>query len=150
MIRPVQCTARDGRVDLVPGAGNSGKRGSDSREGRPATTPATTPATASLTLDRADSGARCIEGSTVSGLVGQWVTLPTSSDCTSTTVPDARLLGWATTPGFPVEIAQRQIDNGWGAYELIDDAGALRAVFIPVGGATFLSSSNTLHPIWAA
>ena len=27
-------------------------------------------------------------------------------------------LGVATTPDFPVDLAQRPVDNGWGAYDM--------------------------------
>jgi hypothetical protein len=59
------------------------------------------------------------------------------------------LLGWATSPNFPVEIAKRQVDNGWGAYETFNADGQLTGVFIPAGGATFLSTSGNLFPIWS-
>jgi hypothetical protein len=84
---------------------------------------------------------------------GVWMQVPSASDCS--VLPDSRsltsagLLGWATTPDFPVEIAQRQIDNGWGAYELFNAAGDMTAVFIPAGGWTQASSDATLFPIWA-
>jgi len=85
---------------------------------------------------------------------GAWIQLPTANDC-SDNDPDAGrsgeatgLLGWATTPDFPVDIAQRQVDNGWGAYERLDESGALTAVFIPAGGWTQASSDTSLFPIW--
>ena len=59
------------------------------------------------------------------------------------------MLGWATSPNFPVEIAKRQVDNGWGAYETFNADGQLTGVFIPAGGATFLSTSGNLFPIWS-
>lgn len=109
-----------------------------------------TPVEASLSLDLAASGASCTSGSAATGVVGTWLSLPGADDCTSTTTPNAKLLGWATKADFPVEIAQRQIDNGWGAYELFNDEGQMTAVFIPAGGATFVSASTSLHPIWAS
>lgn len=108
------------------------------------------PVEASLSLDLAASGASCTEGSVATGTVGTWLSLPGADDCTSTTTSSAKLLGWATKADFPVEIAQRQIDNGWGAYELFNDEGQMTAVFIPAGGATFVSASTSLHPIWAS
>ena len=110
---------------------------------------ASAPIEVSLALDLAASGASCTEGSVETGAIGAWLTLPGAQDCSSTTNPDAKLLGWATTVDFPVAIAQRQIDNGWGAYELFDDEGRWAAVFIPAGGAILVSASDTLHPIWA-
>jgi hypothetical protein len=88
---------------------------------------------------------------------GLWVQLPAAAECSlensarSSAVNDnpAELLGWATKPNFPVDIAQRQIDNGWGAYELFDAAGDMTAVFIPAGGWTQASSDTNLFPIWA-
>jgi len=37
-------------------------------------------------------------------------------------------------PDFPQAIAQRQTENGWGAYEIFNANGALISVFIPAGG----------------
>jgi len=101
--------------------------------------------TESLTLDN-DSGVACAS-STVTGSRGQWVTMPGLDDCTVAGQADARVLGWATRANFPVDIARRQVDNGWGAYEWINDEGKVFGVFIPAGGATFLSNSNRLYPI---
>ncbi|HEY7821877.1 MAG TPA: hypothetical protein VIG24_03530 [Acidimicrobiia bacterium] len=111
---------------------------------------ASTPVEVSLSLDLASSGATCIEGSAATGVAGAWMTLPGADSCTSQTKPDANLLGWATTADFPVDVAQRQIDNGWGAYEMFNEEGRMTAVFIPAGQATFVSASNSLHPIWAS
>ena len=118
--------------------------------GTPSDSAPSAPVEASLSLDLAASGASCTSGSAATGLVGTWLALPGADDCTSTTTPSAKLLGWATRADFPVAIAQRQIDNGWGAYELFNDEGRMTAVFIPAGGATFVSAGNTLHPIWAS
>ena len=84
-----------------------------------------------------------------SGIDGGWLTLPGANDCTPPAAKTgATLLGWATTPDFPVAFAQRQVSNGWGAYESYNDEGQITAVFIPAGLATFLSGSNTLYAIW--
>jgi len=84
-----------------------------------------------------------------SGIDGGWLTLPGANDCTPPAAKTgATLLGWATTPDFPVAIAQRQVSNGWGACESYNDEGQITAVFIPAGLATFLSGSNTLYAIW--
>ena len=87
---------------------------------------------------------------------GGWVRLPAGDDCTggssarsSDAGDEPGLLGWATTSDFPVSIAQRQVDEGWGAYELTDDSGSLEAVFIPGGGWTRISGDTNLFPIWA-
>jgi len=85
---------------------------------------------------------------------GLWVQLPAAEQCSLAV--DARsgsspeLLGWATQPDFPVDIAQRQVDNGWGAYELFDNSGDLTEVFVPAGGWTRASADTSLFPIWAA
>ena len=85
-----------------------------------------------------------------SGTSGTWINLPGADDCTvPPTNPGATLLGWATSPDFPIEIAQRQVDNGWGAYETFNADGQLTGVFIPAGGATFLSAAGKLYPIWS-
>jgi hypothetical protein len=80
---------------------------------------------------------------------GTWVSLPAAGECRSAAGPRVMLLlGWATTPTFPIEIAKRQVSNGWGAYEMIDARGRLSSVFIPAGGATLISGDNTLYAIW--
>jgi len=85
---------------------------------------------------------------------GLWVQLPAADQCSggvsarSGSTPE--LLGWATQPDFPADIAQRQIDNGWGAYELFDASGELTEVFIPAGGWASGSADTSLFPIWAA
>jgi len=105
------------------------------------------PQSVTLSLNTAD-GSSCRESS-ASGFAGSWMTLPGTDDCTTSgSMPSATLLGWATTPNFPVDIAQRQVSNGWGAYEMFNDNGQLTAVFIPAGGATFLSGDGNLFAIW--
>lgn len=106
------------------------------------------PEVVSLTLDLAASGASCTDGSAVSGVVGGWMTLPAADACTSTTRPSAKLLGWSTNAGFPVALAQSQVNKGWGAID--DTFNGVRMIFIPAGQATFVSGSNSLHPIWAS
>lgn len=109
----------------------------------------TQPVAAQLSLGAAaNSGFTCKDGSSVSGYVGQWLALPT--DCTLPARSNAKLLGWSTSADFPVAIAQRQVDQGWGAYELTNEAGQLTAVFIPAGHSALVSGGNTLHPIWSA
>lgn len=80
-----------------------------------------------------------------------WVQLPGPSECSITGSAERsqapQLLGWATTADFPVALAQRQINNGWGAYELFDDSGNLAAVFIPAGGFAALTADAQLFPI---
>ncbi|HEV8023977.1 MAG TPA: hypothetical protein VGP37_03715, partial [Candidatus Nanopelagicales bacterium] len=86
---------------------------------------------------------------------GTWIQLPAANECSDDASNTGRsgevdgLLGWATTPDFPTDIAQRQVDNGWGAYEMFDESGSLSAVFIPAGGWTQASSDTSLFPIWS-
>jgi hypothetical protein len=97
-----------------------------------------------------EDGTIC-SNSSQSGTGGTWVTLPGASDCTAPEMRSgATLLGWATAPNFPIDIAKRQVDNGWGAYETFDDTGHITSVFIPAGGATLLSAQGNLYPIWRA
>jgi len=92
-------------------------------------------------------GVSCVRNS--SSTAGSWLALPAADDCSSPLgISNARFLGWATNPDFPVAIAQRQVDNGWGAYEIFDANGQLAAVFIPAGGATQLTSPGALYAIW--
>lgn len=103
--------------------------------------------TQTLSLD-GGQGVTCRQGSAV-GRQGTWITLPGTSDCTPPSdTPNATLLGWATARDFPLDIARRQVTNGWGAYEMFDDTGKLSAVFIPAGGPTFLSGSGNLYAVW--
>jgi hypothetical protein len=106
-----------------------------------------TPQVFELSLSPGD-GTTCVTASQT-GVGGTWVTLPGASDCTPpASKAGASLLGWATTPNFPVAIAQRQINNGWGTYESYNEAEQLVAVFIPAGRATYVSGSNNLYAIW--
>jgi len=107
------------------------------------------PRTETLSLMNEDSGATCVNSS-VTGTFGTWVDLPAASDCTPpASKPGATLLGWATFPDFSVEIAQRQIDNGWGAYQTFNAEEQLTGVFIPAGGPTELTAPGKLYPIWS-
>lgn len=98
-----------------------------------------------LQLD-AGSGGSCTQTS-ATGLEGTWATLPLSGEC-APAAGNRTLLGWSTSAAFPVDIAQRQVDRGWGAYELYAPDGRPTAVFIPAGGAARLTGGNTLHAIW--
>ena len=57
-------------------------------------------------------------------------------------------LGMATTPDFPVDIAQRQVENGWGVYETHDEDGDLASVFIPAGDSVFVWTQPRLYSVW--
>jgi len=87
-------------------------------------------------------------GVLVSGAVGSWVSLPTLTNPPATNL-NSTFLGWATYEEFPIDIAQRQIDNGWGAYEVFRDDGSLRGVFIPVDGSACIAAPESLYPIWS-
>jgi hypothetical protein len=85
----------------------------------------------------------------ITALTGTWINLPTANSCVGDTARGASvLLGWATTPTFPIELAWRQVLNGWGAYEIFDANDQLSAVFIPAGGAALISSDGALYAIW--
>lgn len=106
------------------------------------------PTTYEFSLATAD-GTRCSSSSQI-GVSGTWMPLPAATDCTPpASMPNAQLLGWATTPDFPVAIAMRQVQNGWGAYEIFNSEGRMTGVFIPAGGSTLVSAANSLHPIWS-
>jgi len=84
----------------------------------------------------------------VSRAAGSWVPLEAAADWTAPpSNPGATPLGWATTLDSPVDIAQRQVANGWGTYETFNDAGELTGVFIPAGGSALLTTSNRLYAI---
>ena len=75
--------------------------------------------------------------------------LPGAEVCTTSSPNSPTLLGWGTDPNFPVDIAQRQVDNAWGAYETYGDDGQLTGVFIPAGGYTAVTNDTNLYPIWS-
>lgn len=102
------------------------------------------------TLDMAvPHDSRCA-ASEISAVRGEWVTLPSKESCyASGDNPQLVLLGWSTLSDFATEIAQRQVDNGWGAYETFDDNGRLTGVFIPAGGATLVTAPGRLYAIWS-
>ena len=88
-------------------------------------------------------------GFSISAGVGSWVTLPTPANPPASS-PNSTFLGWATYEGFPVQIAQRQVSNGWGAYEVFRDDGSLRGVFIPAGGAACIAAPAPMFAVWSA
>lgn len=101
--------------------------------------------TETLTLQETP-GVSCASGA-AAGRKGQWVSVPASSQCLVSGDSGGQVLGWATIADFPIDIAQRQVTNGWGAYELFDAEGRMTGVFIPAGGSTLLSGSTQLYPI---
>ena len=82
--------------------------------------------------------------------IGSWFSLPASSEVSGTGEnAGKKFLGVATSEDFPVEIAQRQIDNGWGAYEIYSDDGSLLSVFIPAGYSVHVTASPRVFAIWS-
>ena len=109
---------------------------------------ASAPATVDISIDL--EGLELPDGWNPTVELGDWIPLPAASEIIATEGnADKTLLGYATTSNFPVAIAQRQIDNGWGPYEIRDAEGRLSSIFIPAGQPILISAAPTLHPIWA-
>lgn len=76
---------------------------------------------------------------------GSWIQVPSSApaprDGSAST-----LLGWSTSPAFPVDRARAQVAAGYGAIDEVIDGQ--RLIFIPAGGFTQVSGSNTLYAVW--
>ena len=82
--------------------------------------------------------------------IGSWLSLPATSEVSGTGENAGKeFLGVATSEDFPVEIAQTQIDNGWGAYEIYSDDGSLLSVFIPAGYSVHVTASPRVFAIWS-
>ncbi len=136
-----QTSLSKGLITIAAGGGGSGGTSSGA-----ASTTSLPPPVYSLSIS---SGVTCTT-SALSAVSGVWVQLPKASECTVPgTRPGATLLGWSTVPDFPVAIAQRQVDRGWGAYELFAADGSMTGVFIPAGGYALVSGSTTLNPVWS-
>jgi len=107
-----------------------------------------TPTTLTLMLP---AGVQCTSSPLTAS--GPWMQLPSADECSATpragAEGDPTLLGWATNPNLPVEIAERQVANGWGAYETFSDDGQLTGVFIPAGGYAAVTGDTNLYPIWS-
>ena len=115
----------------------------------PATFPSSTRPIMTLSSDFGSQSVVCTGGNP-SGLQGTWVTLPAADQCSQTGTDanaGARLLGWSTSPNFPVEMAQSQVDKGWGVID--GSINGVRMIFIPAGMSTFLTSDNSLFAIWS-
>lgn len=118
----------------------------DSAQASTSTSSASTPV---FDLALVDSpGINCSSPRT-SAMQGSWVQLPAATSCTP---PAGRsgstLLGWSTSPAFPVDVAQGQMARGWGAIDAI--FGGQRMIFIPAGGHTLVSGGNMLYPVWGS
>ena len=85
--------------------------------------------------------------SSTDATMNTWVKVPTTA--VSGREGD-RLLGWSTMADFPVNIASRQVTNGWGAYEIFNEDGSIRGVFVPVGSYVLVNADDTLHAIWSS
>ena len=134
-------TTYHGSFTVVIGGNSDGGGGSSSPT-------ANAPQTFEFSLSPND-GTVCAQASEA-GTAGAWISLPATGDCTPpATKVSSKLLGWATSPDFPVAIAKRQVDNGWGAYETFNDEGQLTSVFIPAGGSTLVSAAGNLFAIWS-
>lgn len=79
---------------------------------------------------------------TVSGLSGTWVQLTDSGCAPPAGQGNATLLGWATSPDFPVIRSRNQV-------AVDEDFNGVRMIFIPINGYTLLSGDNTMYPIWS-
>ena len=130
-------------VITVTGGGGGG--GDDSGSSAPASA---APAVVDVTLDQITSEVLRTWASTAT--LGSWKQLPESTEITGVDENAGKtFLGAATTPDFPVDIAQRQVDNGWGAYQTFNEDGDLTAVFIPAGGWMHITNSTRLYAIWS-
>ena len=82
--------------------------------------------------------------------IGSWFSLPASSEVSGTGENAGKMfLGVATREDFPVDIAQRQIDNRWGVYEIYGDDGSLKSVFIPAGYSMHITAAPRVFAIWS-
>ena len=85
-----------------------------------------------------------------SATIGSWYQLPASADVVGVGENAGKtFLGVATSEDFPVVIAQRQVDAGWGVYEIYDADGRLASVFIPAGKSLHITAAPRLHAIWS-
>ena len=124
---------------MYSGGGSSGSSSSGA---------ASAPTTVDISIDL--EGLELPDGWNPTVELGDWIRLPAASEIVATESNAGKtLLGYATTSNFPVAIAQRQIDNGWGPYEIRDAEGRLSSIFIPAGQPILISAAPTLHPIWA-
>lgn len=124
--------------------GSGGGSSSSSSTSTPA------PALETLTLAVSTGDTTCTGGSPT-GYSGAWLQLPAADACSQSgpnANPNAKLLGWATDPIFPVAVAQQIVDLKYGPID--DYFYGMRMIFIPAGGWTFVSGSNNLYPIWSS
>jgi len=121
---------------------------SDGSTPAPAPAAAPAPATVNVTLDQITS--EVLRTWASAATVGSWKELPESSEITGVDENAGKtFLGAATTTDFPVDIAQRQVDNAWGPYETFNDNGQITSVFIPAGKSMNISGPTRLYAIWS-
>lgn len=111
---------------------------------------ASAPTLETLALQVSANGTTCTGGSPT-GYTGSWLQLPAADACSQSgpnANPNAKLLGWATDPIFPVAVAKEIVDLKYGPID--DYFYGMRMIFIPAGGWTYISSSNNLYPIWSS
>ncbi len=135
-------------VNITFNSGGGGGGGGGGSSSSSTSTPA--PALETLTL-AASTGDTTCTGGNPTGYTGSWLQMPAADACSQSgpnANPNAKLLGWATDPIFPVAVAQEIVDLRYGPID--DYFYGMRMIFIPAGGWTYISSSNTLYPIWAS
>ena len=97
-----------------------------------------------------DNGLACTT-SADSNPTDNWIQLPRADQCTfmgrSETETSPQLLGWSNTADFPIDIATRQVENGWGAYEIDNGPDTRTSIFIPAGGHVQVTDGARLFPI---
>ena len=107
------------------------------------------PATVYVNLGLSAEDGSVTSSWTAPTVVGTWKQLPESTNVVGAGDNLGKVfLGVATTEDFPVQIAQRQVDNGWGVYEIYSDDGRLSSVFIPAGGWAHVTAQPRLFPVW--
>lgn len=107
------------------------------------------PATVDVNLGIGAEDGSVTSSWTAPTVVGTWKQLPESTNVVGAGDNLGKVfLGVATTEDFPVQIAQRQVDNGWGVYEIYSDDGRLSSVFIPAGGWAHVTAQPRLFPVW--
>jgi len=144
----VAASGRLGTVTYSPdgGAGGSGVVGADGLPGADGSLTLVFRSTRVKTLVTESSFTLSWSGegtgdSTRTASSGTWLATPTAAEWTRA---GFALLGWATDPSFPVQIA-RQATSAFDG-----PINGTRVIYIPAGASTFVTGDNTLHAIWGA
>jgi hypothetical protein len=107
---------------------------------------ATLPETFTLTWSPGENATCSVVNTTAAK--GTWIQVPLAHKCTATgTHTGGTLLGWSTSASFPVSVAREAVAQGWSAVDETFDG--TRMIYIPAGGYTYVTGSNTLYPIWS-